>query len=126
MTRELLACIADRMRQIGIPYQYETYHTDGKLPDPYFVGHCSSTPNLNEDGKLSGTFLLTGTSTSWSKLEDAHKQILLAFPRVSGLRGGGDGYLLFINYANAIAVPTDDAKIKRMQINLNYQEWSVE
>lgn len=126
MTKELLEAVAGRMAEYGLPYQYEIYSTDGKLPELYFVGHCSSSPVTTEDGRMSGTFLLTGIGTRWSTLEDAHAKIRDAFPRVSGFYQTKNGvYAIAIHYQSALAVPMDDAKIKKLQINLSYQEWSV-
>lgn len=126
MTKELLEAVAGRMAEAGLPYQYEIYSANEKLPDPYFVGHCSSSPVTTEDGRMSGTFLLTGIGTKWSTLEDAHTKIRDAFPRVSGhYDASSNTYAIVLYYDSAIAVPCDDARIKKLQINLKYREWSV-
>lgn len=126
MTRELLTAVKDRLDIAEIPYQYETYQTAGKLPPVYCVGHCSSSPVTEESGMLSGTFLLTLVGTSWEALVTARERICRAFPRVSGYTVSGDNYEAVLFFSSAVAVPCDDARMKKIQINLKYREWSVE
>ena len=126
MTRELLAAVKARMDTAGVPYQYETYQTSGKLPPVYCVGHCSSSPVTEESGMLSGTFLLTLVGTSWDALTTARERICCAFPRVARYSTSDDEYAAVLFFSSAVAVPCDDARLKKIQINLKYIEWSVE
>lgn len=73
------------------------------------------------------TFLLTGFSRgSWLALEDAKERIESYFDKVDGktvMAENGSAVAIF--YANALIVPTGDAELKRIQINLSCKEWSV-
>lgn len=126
MTKELMAAVKERLETAEIPYQYETYQTAGKLPPVYCVGHCSSSPVTEESGVMSGTFLLTLVGTSWDALVNAREKICRAFPRVSGYSTSGDNYAVVLFFNSAVAVPCDDARLKKIQINLKYIEWRVE
>lgn len=126
MTKELMAAVKERLETAEIPYQYETYQTAGKLPPVYCVGHCSGSPITEESGMMSGTFLLTLVGTSWDALVTARERICRAFPIVSGYSTSGDNYAVLLYYDSATAIPCDDARMKKIQINLKYREWSVE
>lgn len=125
MTTELLAAVHAQMQEAGVPYQYGVYRTEGALPEVYAVGHYSGSPVTEESGMLSGTFLLTLVGTSWAKLEQAHEKIRCSFPRIGGHRVFREAYGIVICYDNAVAVPCDDAAIKKIQVNLKCKEWSV-
>lgn len=126
MTKELLAAVKERLEAAEIPYQYETYQTAEKLPPVYCVGHCSSSPVTEESGMLSGTFLLTLVGTSWDALITARERICRAFPRITGYSTSGDDYAAVLFFNSAVVVPCDDARLKKIQINLKYIEWRVE
>lgn len=125
MTEILLESVTEGMKSIGVPYQYEIYYADGKLPDIYAVGHVSGSPVTEESGMMSGTFLLTLVGTSWTELEKANQKIRKAFPAVSGYTKSSDDSLVLLFYDSALSVPCDDGKIKKIQINLKYKEWNV-
>jgi hypothetical protein len=75
---------------------------------------------------LSGTFLLTLVGTSWDALTTARERICKAFPRVAGYSTSDDEYAAALFFSSTAAVPCDDARLKKIQINLKYIEWSVE
>lgn len=126
MTTAPLKIIADGMTALGLNYGFGVY-AGNHFRYPYFVGEYQETESLTEDGLQEATFLLNGfTRESWEALEDARESIETYFDRVSGLTMIADnGNGVCISYAHTLIIPTGDAELKRMQINLRIQEWSV-
>ena len=126
MTTAPLKIISDGMSELGLEYGFGEYAGD-PVVYPYFVGEYTETEPFTEDGLQESTFLLTGFSRgSWLVLEQAKESIETYFSRVSGrtvIADNGSGVAIF--YASSMIVPTGDAELKRIQINLNIQEWKV-
>ena len=125
MSKESLRIIADAMRELGLAYGFMEYA--GDLVYPYFVGEYTEQAPTTEDGLQITNFMLTGFSRgSWLALEEAREQIAQYFGMVSGktvIADNGSGVAVF--YENALVVPTEDATLKRIQINLHIKEWKV-
>lgn len=122
---QALKAIAQGMNELQIPYEFSTWTQD--IIYPYFVGEYQESEPLNEDGLQETTFLLTGfTRGNWLELEEAKKKIANYFNKVSSKTViAEDGTAVAIFYASALIVPTGDAELKRIQINLTIKEWSV-
>lgn len=129
MSKQVLKIISDTMTALGLEYGFGEYsgNVDGEIAYPYFVGEYTETETSNESGLQESTFLLTGFSRgSWLDLEDAKESIERQFNRVSGRVGITDsGSAVAIFYAHSLIVPTGDAELKSIQINLNIKEWKV-
>ena len=125
MSMQALKAIAQGMNELQIPYEFSTWTQD--IIYPYFVGEYQESEPLNEDGLQETTFLLTGfTRGNWLELEEAKKKIANYFNKVSSKTViADDGTAVAIFYASALIVPTGDAELKRIQINLTIKEWSV-
>lgn len=125
MSKASLRIIADAMREMGLAYDIMEY--SGELVYPYFVGEYTEQAPTTEDGLQITNFMLTGFSRgSWLALEEAREQIAQYFGMVSGktvIAENGSGVAVF--YDNALVVPTEDATLKRIQINLHIKEWKV-
>jgi hypothetical protein len=125
MSKASLRIIADAMREMGLAYDFMEYK--GEFVYPYFVGEYTEQAPTTEDGLQITNFMLTGFShESWAALEDAREQIAQYFGMVSGktvIADNGSGVAVF--YENALVVPTEDATLKRIQINLHIKEWKV-
>lgn len=125
MSKASLRIIADAMREMGLAYGFMGYV--GELVYPYFVGEYTEQAPTTEDGLQVTNFMLTGFSRgSWLALEEAREQIAQYFGMVSGktvISDNGSGVAVF--YENALVVPTEDATLKRIQINLHIKEWKV-
>ena len=118
----MLGIIASELNDIDIPYEFMRWSTSVQYP--YFIGEYSQVTTLNEDGYEEYSFMLTGTTTgSWLELEDCRNKIKNHFPSVYGLRKSIDDGVMVIFYENAFPVPTGDANLKRIQINLNVKIW---
>ena len=126
MTTSALKTIADAMSALGLEYAFGVYAGD-PVVYPYFVGEYTETEPMTEDGLQNTTFLLTGFHRgTWMELEQAKERIENYFNRVSGktvITDSGSGVAIF--YANTLIVPTGDAELKRIQINLQVKEWKV-
>ena len=125
MSKEGLKIIKDAMKALGLNYAFMEWN--GKPVYPYFVGEYQETPPLNEDGLQESTFLLTGFSReSWLALEDAKEKIETYFNKVGGRTVIADnGSAVAVFYSNSLVIPTGDAELKKMQINLDVKEWKV-
>lgn len=126
MTKAALKIISDAMESLGIEYGFGEYSGD-PVVYPYFVGEYTETEPFTEDGLQETTFLLTGFSRgSWLELENTKEQIETYFNRVSGRTVIADnGSAVAVFYAHSLIVPTGDAELKRIQINLTIKEWKV-
>ena len=124
MTKGALKVIKDAMADLGITYSFMEYKG---VKYPYFVGEYTESPQPNEDGLQDSTFLLTGFSRStWEELESAKAKIKKKFHQSDGLIVTTNEGVVAIFYENSLVVPTGDAELKRIQINLIIKEWSVE
>ena len=126
MMKETLKIISDAMQSLGIEYDFGTYQKN-PVVYPYFVGEYNETESFTEDGLQESTFLLNGfTRGAWLDLENAKEKIQGYFDKVGGntvITENGSGVAVF--YAVAQIVPTGDAELKRIQINLSIKEWKV-
>lgn len=125
MTTKGLKIISEAMEALGLNYAFAEW--TGKPKYPYFVGEYQEITPTNETGMQESTFLLTGFSRdSWLALENAKEAIRDYFNKVSGKTViAEDGSAVAIFYANSFVVPTGDAELKKIQINLDVKEWSV-
>ena len=126
MSKRVLKIVSDAMEAMGIAYGLGTY-AGNPIVYPYFVGEYNETEPFTEDGLQESTFLLNGfTRGAWLDLENAKEKIEGYFNKVGGntvITANGSGVAIF--YAVAQIVPTGDAELKRIQINLSIKEWSV-
>ncbi len=123
MSIAALKFVSDTLDSLGINYQFGEWSTN-PVPNPYFVGEYTEPESLTreEDGFQETSFILTGTGTSWLKLEEAKATIEDNISKTAILPNG-NGIAVF--YAGSLTVPTGDAELKRIQINLTIKEWSV-
>ena len=131
MTINGLEIISGAMEALELNYGFmgNDLETDeeGNPIYPYFVGEYQEIPPPDESGMQESTFLLTGFSReSWLALEDAKEAIRDYFNKVSGKTViAEDGTAVAVFYANSFVVPTGDAELQKIQINLDVKEWSV-
>lgn len=125
MTKKALKIIKDAMAELQLNYKFMEWKGEPKYP--YFTGEYQETEPTTEDGLQEATFILNGFSrTTWEALEDAKESIQNYFNKVSGKTVmADDGSAVAVFYLNSMVVPTGDAELKRIQINLEIKEWSV-
>ena len=125
MTEAAIAWIGDLMNSLSIPYAFMEWKT--KPPeDMYFVGDFIESPTVDryENGHTESQFILRGyTRYSWLLLEHAKRKIEKHAAKTTILP---DGTGLAVFYSHGEHVPTGDAEIKSIKINLTVQEWRVE
>lgn len=127
MSIEVLKIIKNTMHSLGLQYDFGEYkgNAEGQIVYPYFVGEYMETESFTEDGLQETTFILTGFSReSWEALEEAKEKIEKHFSRYRvGITSSGSAVAIF--YAHSLIVPTGDAELKSIQINLSIKEWKV-
>ena len=123
MSKAVLNYMKNELEALGINYQFGEWTTD-PVPDPYFIGEYTEPDSTTkeEDGYQEITFMLTGTSRTWIALEEAKETIERNIFKTAIL-SNGNGIAVF--YSGSLTIPTDDAELKRIQINLTIKEWSV-
>lgn len=108
----------------GIPYAFHEWKDD--LPEGVFaVGDYAEAIMVTreEDGRQETNFILRlYTQSDWLSLERAKERIIKNVPKTAIL---SDGTGIAIFYDSATVVPTGDAQMKSMKINLTIQEWMV-
>jgi len=124
----MLKIISDAMYALGIPYDFKKWH--GKPPQMYFVGEYQEVESDNEYGEQETQFILSGFArgkNATEELEEAKNKIKNYFPPVGGRLATTDsGSRVAIFYASAFGnLPTGDAELEKIQINLKVKEWSV-
>jgi hypothetical protein len=126
MSKQVLKVVSDGMKSLGMEYGFGTY-AKNPVVYPYFVGEYTESEAITEDGLQESKFLLTGFHRgTWLELEDAKEEIENYFNQVSGktvITDNGSAVAVF--YAGSLIVPTGDAELKSIQVNLNIKEWKV-
>lgn len=123
MSISTLKFISEKLERLKIPYAFEEW-TANEVPDPYFVGEYNEVESTEreENGYQETAFILTGTGRKWLGLEQA-KEIIENNITETAILPNGNGIAVF--YSNSFPVPTGDAELKRIQINLTIKEWRV-
>ena len=123
MSISVLKFISEKLERLKIPYAFEEW-TANEVPDPYSVGEYNEVESTEreENGYQETTFILTGTGRKWLGLEQA-KEIIENNITETAILPNGNGIAVF--YSNSFPVPTGDAELKRLQINLTIKEWRV-
>lgn len=123
MSKAVLKFMSDELEALKINYKFAEWTSD-PVPDPYFVGEYTEAESLtkDEDGQQEITFMLTGTGTTWVGLENAKEAIERNFSKTAILPNGNG---IAVSYSGALIIPTGDAELKRIQINLTIKEWRV-
>ena len=128
MSIEVLKIIKNTMHSLGLQYDFGEYkgNAKGKIVYPYFVGEYMETESTTEDGLQETTFILTGFSRGdWDALEEAKEKIEKHFSLSGRVGITSSGSAVAIFYAHSLIVPTGDAELKSIQINLSIKEWKV-
>lgn len=119
-----LGYIADMMKSLAIPYAFMRWN-ETTIPEVYFTGEYSEIPSSTreENGRQDVTIILRGfTRGDWMALEECKDRIAARCARTVILP---DGTGLAVFYDTAMPVPTGDADLKSIKINLTMQIWSV-
>ncbi len=122
MSKAVLAHVNKRLVEAGINYEFGEWKSE--LVYPYFVGEYQDAPLSEEDGSKESTLILNGFTTgTWIELEETRDTIEKLFTYDTSILDNGSG--LSVSYNGSLIIPTGDAALKRIQINLSIKEWRV-
>ena len=117
-----LKFINEQLTAIDVPYEFGEWSSAVKYP--YFTGEITEEPISTEDGLEQSTLLLNGFHRGkYVDLEEIKAKIKKHFHPIHGLRGQTDSGSIAVFYGGAFFVPTNEADLKRIQINLIIKEW---
>lgn len=122
---EVLSFIDTELSKIGVPYEFLEWTQP--VSYPYFVGEYNETEPTNESGELDKMFILTGFCRGKDarlRLEENRQKIEDAF--LEGMTATlNSGSVVAVFYGNAFYVPTGEAELFKIQINLSIKLWKV-
>lgn len=127
MSINILKAVSDGMAAAGLSYEFGEWTSD--VVYPYWTGEYQESEPFSEDGMSDSTFILTGwTRGKYIELEQDKEKIIKQFHQIDGyMVTADDGSVVAIFYASAIGgIPTGDAELKKIQVNLVVKEWKVE
>lgn len=124
MSEAVLNYVSNLMASMGIPYRFMEW-TMKPPDDRYFVGEYLQPETLTreESGRQDITFILRGfTRGGWDVLIRDDETISKNVAKTAIL---SDGTGIAIFYGGSSIVPTGDAELKSIKINLKIQNWKV-
>ena len=116
--------VSDMMTGISLPYDFMRW-SKKEIPDVYFVGEFNEVPGTTreENGRQDVSVILRGfTRGPWLSLMEAAQKIEKRCAKTVIMP---DGTGLAVFYDSCMPVPTGDADLKSIKINLTIQEWRV-
>lgn len=120
-----LKFINEQMDILSVPYEFGEWTSEVQYP--YFTGETSEEPPTTEDGYESSTFILNGFNRGKEGvilgLEEIKAKIRKHFHPIDGLCATTESGTIVVYYGGAFPVPTNEADLKRIQINLIIKEW---
>ncbi len=124
---EVLNFISAELEKVGVPYEFLEWTQT--ITYPYFVGEYNEFEPMLENNEQEKSFILTGFCRGKDariKLERMRGLIENSFDPVNGkIATLNSGSVVAIFYANAFYVPTGEAELYKIQINLSLKLWKV-
>ena len=119
---EVLQFINEQMTAISIPYEFGEWQSPVKYP--YYVGEITEEPTTTEDGLEEFTLLVTGFHRGdYIDLEKDKAKIKKHFDPIYGLRGEIGNSAIVVFYEGAFYIPSGEASLKKIQMNLKIKVW---
>lgn len=119
---DVLKFMNEQMGILEIPYNFGEWTEEIKYP--YFVGECTEDEAITEDGLEQFIFLLNGFNRGdYATLESAKEKIKEHFDPIGGLRVQTESGSIVAFFDGAFYVPTNEAELKRIQINITIKHW---
>ena len=119
-----LKFIKKQMDLLAVPYEFGEWAS--KIQYPYFVGEITEEPVTTESGLQESTMILTGfTRGKYIAMEKMKDAIKAHFHPVHSLVGQTESGAIVVFFDGAFYIPTGEADLKRIQINLKIKEWKV-
>lgn len=118
-----LKFINDQMNILSVPYEFGEWTSE--IQYPYFVGELSTPDEFTtEDGKRETTMFLLGFHRGkYLDLETVKEKIEKHFDPINGLRAKTDSGSIAVFFDGAFYIPTGEADLKKIQINLKIKVW---
>lgn len=117
-----LKYISEQMDLIAVPYNFGEW--TAPVVYPYGVGEITEDPITTEDGAEQSTLLLTFFHRGkMIDLLEIKNRIRRHFPPIYGLRGKTQDGAIAVFYDGFFLVPSGEADLKKIQINLKISEW---
>lgn len=124
---EVLKYISTELEGVGVPYEFLEWTQ--AVTYPYFIGEYNEFEPTLESGECDKTFILTGFCRGKDarlKLEKMRGKVESAFPADGGkITTLDSGSVVAIFYGSAFYVPTGEAQLYKIQINLSIKLWKV-
>ena len=120
---DTLKFINEQMTATEVPYEFGEWTQ--AVTYPYTVGELPSPEDMEaEDGGESVTLIVNGFHRGdFLALEEIKQKIKKHFHPVFGLRAQTENGAIAVFYGGAFYVPTNEADLKRIQINLIIKTW---
>ena len=114
-----------QMDSLAIPYEFGEWTS--AVSYPYTVGECTEVPVMVEDGSEEHSFILTVFHRGqYMALEEIKEKLKKHFHPVHGLRAAVEGGTIAAFYGGAFYIPTGEADLKKLQVNLTIKTWKGE
>ena len=114
--------IKQQMNILAVPYELGGW--ESKVIYPYLTGEFTEVPTMTEDGYEETEVILTGFHRGkYIDLLDLKNRIKQHFHPICGLSANTDSGVIIGFYNGSFPVPTGEADLKRIQINLLIKEW---
>lgn len=119
-----LGFINEQFENLAIPFEFLEWTS--AVNYPYYVGEITEEPLTTEDGFEQSTLLVTGFHRgNAATLESDKEKIKKHFHPINGLHGQTDNGRIVVFFDGAFYIPTGEAGLKKIQINLLIKEWKV-
>lgn len=114
--------INEQMSILAVPYEFGEWTQD--IQYPYFVGELTEDEPMTEDGAETSTLILTGFHRGKRiVLEEVKEKIKKHFSTINGLRAAIDSGAIAVFYGGAFFIPSGEADLQKIQINLKIKQW---
>lgn len=117
-----LKFIKEQMDMISVPYEFGEWTSP--VVYPYTVGEITDDPIVTEDGLEESTLLLTVFHRGKRlDMENIKATIKKHFDPIFGLRAATDSGSIAVFFDGAFYIPSGEADLKKLQINIKIKEW---
>ena len=117
-----LKFIKEQMDILAVPYEFSEWTSEIKYP--YTVGEITEEPVTTEDGLEESTMILTCFHRgNLIDLEMVKEKIKKHFCPICGLCAKTDSGSIAVFFDGSFYIPTGEADLKKLQINLKIKEW---
>ena len=117
-----LKFIKEQMETIAVPYELGEWTSE--IIYPYYVGEVTEEPTINEDGLEESTMILTGFHRGkYIDLVMDNDKIKNHFNPIYGCRSETDSGSIAVFFDGSFYIPSGEADLKKIQINLRIKEW---